>query len=87
MSSKIPVHGRNAIRRAIKADYGRLDNYKAVGALWGFSDGTAHRFINVKNFWPKSKEVLEAIKVEGLRRGIVFGVRPLPEQRLLSNDL
>ena len=77
---KIPVHGRNAIRRAIKADYDRLKNYKKVGALWGLSDGTVHRFVNIKTFWPKSKEVNEAVKKHGLSIGIVVGVRPLPKE-------
>ena len=78
--TKIPVHGRNAIRARIRADYKELDNFKAVGALWGFSDGTVHRFIRIKNFWPRSKKLNDAIKKHGLSIGIVVGVRPLPKQ-------
>jgi len=80
---KIAVHGRNAIRRKMKEDYRlveHLGGFKAVGEIWGISDGTSWRMIKKKNFWPKSKQVNDAIKKHGLSIGIVVGVRPLPKQ-------
>lgn len=73
-------HGRDHIRRAIEADFERLGNYRAVAEAWGVSSGTAWRMINERYYWPSDEEVKEKIQKAGLARGIMVGVRPLPEK-------
>jgi hypothetical protein len=76
--TKIQLHGREGIRRAIKADHKRLDNYKDVGSLWGLSGGTVHRLVNDSVYWPKKQTTKLAVQKHGKKIGIIVGIRPLP---------
>lgn len=86
--SKFPVHGRNAIRRALKSTWEDCHkNYKMTAKITGLSDGTVWRFLNKKGFWPRSPKVKKQVKKFGLSKGIVVGVRPLPKQPLPSREV
>lgn len=72
-------HGRAAVRRKIRGDYARLGKYRPVADLWDLSVGTIYRLITKDFYWPSDDRVKTQLEQSAKKRGIIVGVRPLPD--------